>query len=362
MDLTIAINCRRDPALTWTLDNIKRATKGDHPEVIVVYDGNQQRPDLSAYEFVRVVQTGRSAMGTSFARHTGVINATHERVITCDSHIDFYDGAIQKMGDALAAMPNAVICTKCRMLTGKVKKKADNTYYGADLIERVDGEDVTAVQVRGECERVAIAGKWRTSTDVDCQIGCIMGGCYGLTKSAYMDSGEPWKYGKGWGCDEESISIAYRSTGKAVMIINATIGHVYQATTTYPQKPIDSMNVWYNRYRVAAMAAKDEAQLAEYIKFMRGGMADIFHNQVCMAVDDINEWREYISKRGEVMVVVPVERKPHVARKLVEDVGVPCVHCRERFGHKVNNVYPNGNRGMKCGSCSGTFISFRKRG
>jgi len=41
------------------------------------------------------------------------------------------------------------------------------------------------------------------------------------------------------------------------------------------------------------------------------------------------------------------------------DRGVPCVHCGSAFGHRVVNVYPNGNRRRVCGRCGKPFMAIR---
>ncbi len=56
------------------------------------------------------------------------------------------------------------------------------------------------------------------------------------------------------------------------------------------------------------------------------------------------------------------KRKPAAKReplKTAPDYGTPCVHCGERYGHKITNSYPNGNKRRVCGSCGKPFISRR---
>jgi glycosyltransferase involved in cell wall biosynthesis len=349
MKLTIAINCRSDKRLTWTLDNIERATyANDRPDVVVVFDGNQKRPDLTLWPFVRAVQTGKSAMGTSYARHLGVMEARHEAVITCDSHIDFVDDALPKMLKAINESPFSLICGVCRMRG----ETGDHDYYGADLFEYVGGEpDGTTVRGKGEC--VAVAGKWRKSTDTG-TIDCIMGGCYGLTRRTYIDAGEPWKYGKGWGCDEESASVAWAACGYARLCIPAVVVHEYQAKPSYNPSPDDIANVWYNRYRVAAMVCRgDKAKLMDMIAFMATSCGKPIHDRAMKALNDIEPWIEYINGRSMAFYdkPKPIGRKERVDSALVVDKGIECRKCGERFAMRITHTWPNGNRRGICERC-----------
>lgn len=43
------------------------------------------------------------------------------------------------------------------------------------------------------------------------------------------------------------------------------------------------------------------------------------------------------------------------------DVGIPCVHCGTRWGHRIVNTYPNGNRRRICGKCSKPFVTIRAK-
>jgi hypothetical protein len=349
MKLTIAINCRQDPRLTWTLDNIARVTsENDRPEVIVVFDGNQKRPDLSKYPFVRAVQPSRSAMGTSYSRHMGVMEAKHEAVITCDSHIDFTVGALDILRDSINESPHALICAICRMTGGK----ETNDYYGADLFEYVDGKE-NAVTVRGSGERVAVAGKWRKETTTGV-IGCIMGGCYGLTRSTYIHAGEPWKYGRGWGCDEESAAIAWAACGYVCLLVNAVVIHEYQKKPTYKHNALDVKNVWYNRYRATAMLCRgDKKKLMDMIGFMGSSCGKETHLYAMQALEDVQPWVDYIAGQSKSVMARPkrIERKPRVESTVVMDRGTPCRKCEARYSMRTLHVWPNGNRRACCEKC-----------
>jgi hypothetical protein len=56
----------------------------------------------------------------------------------------------------------------------------------------------------------------------------------------------------------------------------------------------------------------------------------------------------------------PTETKRQYTQAPVAvDPGVPCSHCGHRYGHKVTNTYPNGNRRRMCGACGKPFVAVR---
>ena len=52
-------------------------------------------------------------------------------------------------------------------------------------------------------------------------------------------------------------------------------------------------------------------------------------------------------------------KRAYVQAPVAVDQGVPCSHCGERYGHRVVNTYPNGNRRRICGECGKPFVSVR---
>lgn len=54
----------------------------------------------------------------------------------------------------------------------------------------------------------------------------------------------------------------------------------------------------------------------------------------------------------------PVKRK-YIDNKTAVDKGVKCPSCGERYGHKITNTYPNGNRRRICAGCNTPFVSLR---
>ena len=63
------------------------------------------------------------------------------------------------------------------------------------------------------------------------------------------------------------------------------------------------------------------------------------------------------SKVKDTMSKKKTARKQHEQNKVTVDPGIPCVHCRARYGHRATNTYGNGNRRMLCGTCGKPFIT-----
>ena len=56
----------------------------------------------------------------------------------------------------------------------------------------------------------------------------------------------------------------------------------------------------------------------------------------------------------------PRKKRTCIPNKVVQDPGIKCVHCDERYGHKVTNTYPNGRKRRICGGCGKPFVSVRQ--
>jgi DNA-directed RNA polymerase subunit RPC12/RpoP len=55
-------------------------------------------------------------------------------------------------------------------------------------------------------------------------------------------------------------------------------------------------------------------------------------------------------------------KRAYTQAPVAVDPGVPCSHCGHRYGHKVTNTYPNGNRRRLCAACGKPFVAMRVRG
>lgn len=76
------------------------------------------------------------------------------------------------------------------------------------------------------------------------------------------------------------------------------------------------------------------------------------------------------SKKKTSKKTAPKKKRAYTHHQPVHDVGIPCRHCGNEYGHKILKVYRSANRireyrRMKCGEkteggCGRIFISFRQ--
>jgi len=372
---TICVNHREDSRLLWTIANIKR-TCNPMPEIIVINDGDKSMVNGIMFDGVnaRLIHTG-GAKGTSFTRHTGIMAASNERIITMDSHIDFADGWLEKFEEGLDAHPDYIFCGKCRNVLMPENKEV-GYHSGASLEILKDA-------------KAPVAGKWRRVEEPTGVIPCIMGGCYGLNKSWYQKIGEPWKYGRGWGADEESLTIATRMFGGEAYCINIDITHVFQPRSSYAVTAKDCVNVEYNKARTLLMLPVSETETNKHMDIMIG--ASPHRSKVYKIIEETGikkyaEWLKLNAVNFSIMeernimqneqVIKPKtkkrgrprkkETKPRTQNRMVVDGGTPCPHCGNPYDHRIQNTYPNGNRRVICGlkskaGCAKPFIIVRRR-
>ena len=283
MKATVAIITRgRDPRLLSTVEQAQ-LTAPEGTEILVVWDGPERGLALS--DDVRQVQTDDRPRGTSYARHLAMMEAENEMVITCDSHLDFPAGWVEAYTEHLAKYPKHVICSRCEM----IGRGQGSIYHGADLRLKVEGPQSTGV-CRKPGERQAVAAQWRSEQTAG-PVMAVMGACYGMTKKNYKAMKAPWQYGTGWGCDEESISLAAWYMGGLCWLLPQVIGHHKQTLATYQKNETDGPGVLANRQRVIEMVTDDDARID--LKVWMGK-----DHAETLPMTELAELREYYKAKG----------------------------------------------------------------
>jgi hypothetical protein len=85
-------------------------------------------------------------------------------------------------------------------------------------------------------------------------------------------------------------------------------------------------------------------------------------NQITTNSADIREAVEAETAKAKVAAMVEsrdAHKRQYTQAPVAVDAGVPCSHCGQRYGHKITNTYPNGNRRRLCGSCKKPFVAVR---
>lgn len=345
---TICINHREDSRVHWTIANIKR-TCDPLPEIIVIDDGNT----LGDIDGVTVIKH-KKPMGTSYCRHVGVTAASKVRVITMDSHIDFSDGWLEKFEEALDRNNDVVVCGKCRNVDANGREVG---YHAGANISFFDEPSNP------------VAGKWRSGLKSVGSIQCLMGACYGISKIWYEQIGEPWKFGLGWGGDEESVSIATRLMLGTVVCLDVDIIHIYQPTPTYEVKASDCERVLYNKARLLEMLPISATRKRHAMNMLIGESPHRNKINAMMRETGIREYGKWLKENARVKFkqiegesmkkevakkTRKKETKPRVQNKIVVDKGNPCPKCGNPYDHRVQNTYPNGRRRVLCGAKNGS--------
>lgn len=183
--------------------------------------------------------------GTARSRHRGVAEAKHPVVITVDGHMRFQQNALDMMARHIEGSSSAVCCLVCHH---NEECSLDGPgYFGADLYE-FGGE-------------YALEPKWAKRKDTG-NVDCLMGACYGVHKSWYDLIGQPWRIGRGWGCDETLLSIPTLLCGGTVQVLPFHCAHRAKkaAHVQYRQTPEEINAIWWTRRALVELVKPDNME------------------------------------------------------------------------------------------------------
>jgi glycosyltransferase involved in cell wall biosynthesis len=360
--VAIVIPCRGDKELHGTMADIREKAKGVDVSFYVVNDD--------------------SGAGTQACRHAGIAQAKEPYIITTDAHMRFKEGTLETLVANIKKHPNDILCAKCHHQPEYTFES--NPYCGAAWVFKDENKF---------SERHPVSAKWRTS-DRSGIIGCVMGACYAFRRKRYEEIGSPWQYGTGWGKDEETLCLINWLMGGESRLVNCQVSHLEQKPTQMPyrQNARDVPGRIATRWRLMHVSNMPESEKIELYKWFQGDstfkqiphqVAEMIDTKRCEPLRKLlenaprtfQEWKEWWLPMKERRVPYkgkmrnrktenpkkPVENPPQERqpRVVVVERGTPCPHCGEEFDHKVENTYPNGNRGVKC-VCGKRFIKFRR--
>ena len=294
--LTVGITVRgNDSRLLSTIENVKRRTSEMECEIIVVCDGPP--PSFNLPDDVVVVCTGDKPRGTSVAKHIAMMNAEFEIVVLCDSHMDFPERCFDMYYDHLTDFPNHVLCSAVNMISATGE---ECIHYGGCFKCKIIGDpaDLSLAGNRVKGSRQPFGVGWK-SDRFSGPIQGIMGGCYGLTKSFYDQMLLPWQYGRGWGGDEESISLAAWYAGGLCWMLPQVVTH-YSGTRGFVEDTAFQQSPIYNRRRVVEMI-DDRATREDFLYWFHQA-----HRVIDPDYDGVIAWREEmggIAKRNFVDLI-----------------------------------------------------------
>lgn len=186
--------------------------------------------------------------GTSRTRHRGVLEAiklNKEYVITIDAHMQFRNKALSKMVEHLALNTKDVLCINC--YHNPTCTFDNNKYFGAMFTEFA----------KNNSEHVSLAGQWATELEnKENKQNCLMGACYGFTTEFYNYMLQPWQINKGWGQDEELLSLCTHFFGGKIVHLDLDSAHLYRTHGRNTNKE-QEVRQWTNRYNLIDLIPDD---------------------------------------------------------------------------------------------------------
>jgi len=202
MSVSIVIPYRKEALLEKTIASALRASPD--AEIIAIED--------------------KHVRGVGQLRNEGIHRATNETVVLIDAHMTFERRCFSVLEDYLQSHEQSVCCVNCRGLDVRTMLPKGNHRYGAQLIE----------SRKHKVERRQLfVSSWHygdgTRRDPH-KVSEVLGGCYGLRKSWYIDGlGSPWQYHEGWGKSEQIISLSnYLFGGDNVCLPKTWAAHLFR--------------------------------------------------------------------------------------------------------------------------------------
>lgn len=307
-----------------------------------------------------------AAQGPGRTRHRGIEAAADADVIVIiDSHMRFNAATLTSL--AWTAWRKGGVC--CPQVYHNDQCAFDGTpYAGARIVYRAkDGRAYTA-----------LAGKWSRETEPGPR-GCVMGGCYAFRRDWYYEVGQPLAALPGWGCDEETLSIASWMSGVTPQCVGVQAAHLYRARPPWPVMSAEYAAVYAGRMALIHAVATESTARRELETWTRDGVpegvpvcespeAERFRLALLKLPRKWADWRAQVCEPDELdgvqeraprPVDTPAHRTP--VRQIVTQLpGVRCPHCQsvhDPITLNVAQIYPNANRRHKCPSCGNFFIS-----
>jgi glycosyltransferase involved in cell wall biosynthesis len=348
--------------LQQTIKNIKETQKGEIEFIIISDDKGK---------------------GPAYCRNAGLQAAKNDICIITDAHMRYRAGALDKQAEYARNNPDSLTCLKC--FHNEKMSFTGNPYMAAEIkwkskIERPDATPQFWV----------LHGQWRKEKTTG-EISCIMGACYALSRSRYIETlKSPLRFGRGWGMDEEMLSIITWLSGGKVEILPLECAHLYRLQPQVPYKMTHEniYGVWANRFSLAymlPMCDDDRKDLSAWLsqntdcKRFKEEIRQILDFPALEAQRDyyakftrsFDEWKtKYITgdedmarmkNRTQTMETPAPRNYPEKVMQKTEQEkpGTPCNHCGNTKANKHLTTYANGNKQMKCGSsiCGLMFIT-----
>jgi len=246
-EVSFVIITRDEPEmLKWTISNLQRTAPGN--EVIVVFDGFQEQPELPAY--VRRLVPWAIPLGVGPCRNVGIHAAKNNFVVLLDTHMDFEDGWLEPLLEPVLENNKTISCSRSAVLRpGHLDLASTKKINHGARIEWSNEKNYPFEPV------------WHYHPPRS-EVQTVLGACYCLCRHWYITGlHSPWANAFGWGTSEQLISIVNWFCGGRQILADCTTGHVYydrSDSKPYKHSEMNLAGKWYNRCRAIDLLPLDD--------------------------------------------------------------------------------------------------------
>lgn len=216
-----------------TIHSILQTTNPGTFNLIAIDDGstipykeNQFTSISKNFKFLR----NETRQGVGYCRDMGAKLAETPYIIIIDAHMRFKPHWKDHLLYAVQREPKTLWCTTCLGLNQAQKdiEKSKSHYYGATI--NIINSNVT----NDRPARQILEAKWSKPKDLsEYEIPCILGACYGMSRSWYMHL-RGFEGLRMWGTSEPYISIkSWLSGGKCKIKKDIEVGHIFRDNAPY---------------------------------------------------------------------------------------------------------------------------------
>lgn len=339
---------------------------GKSDRLTICLDGEQEC-GIQNGPSVRVITPYKEHLGPGAARHAAIKASKADKIIIVDGHMDFPADFIDVICEHLDANPKDVTC--CHMASYDTEWRLIvpvKDFGGCSIAVKkaIDGAS-------GRSYR-ALSGTWLKQAPESGPIPCIMGACYGMKRKWYAEIGEPLKILRGWGMDEELLSLCSWICGGRAYLLPLRCSHMYAAPNTrnHADDNADERDALVSRFATVLVLPMPDAEkkaLHEYLTlnplktstvndFLAEREAEINELTEHLATKSVMSWDAIKEKVldysppeapppvfGNARSSVLLPRQPEIKR---EPPAVRCQRCDQNTMQRYSDEY---NKCRFCG-------------
>jgi glycosyltransferase involved in cell wall biosynthesis len=236
MKLSIVFPSLNEPSNAIATAQSILNTVGHFVEIVCVNDGGIP---IDFGNMPVICHENSKTIGIGPSRHIGAMIATGSHLLLCDSHMVFKDGWYDEVAKHIFDRPKTVHCGSMLALKNGDTECSQSTgvYYGGTFVFNAMSAD----------KRKVFEVIWQQEKPGDdYEIPAVMGAQYFVPRDWYLKL-SPHRHMKGWGLDEESLSLkSWLAGGDVRLLKNVKIGHKFRAPND-PKPVINQPDLIYNR-------------------------------------------------------------------------------------------------------------------